>query len=81
MRIDVQLFAIAKQRAGASTIKVELPEPVTVGRLRHAIAAQHPSLGVLLPGMMVAVDDEYAGDEQAIEAESSVALIPPVSGG
>ena len=81
MRIDVQLFAIAKQRAGAATVAVELPEGATVGRLREAIAAQHPSLAGLLPGMMVAVDDEYAGDDHPIEAESSVALIPPVSGG
>jgi ThiS family len=36
---------------------------------------------VLLSKTMIAVDEEYAADDQVLAAGSRVAVIPPVSGG
>jgi molybdopterin converting factor subunit 1 len=79
--VTLRLFAVARQRAGAAEVGVELDGPATVGELRRAVAEQHPALAPLLPGMMVAVASEYAGDDREIREGEEVALIPPVSGG
>ena len=81
MTVNVRLFAVARQRAGSPEVAVELPEGATVADLRQAIAEQHPALAPLLPGMMVAVESDYAGDDRPIGPGAEVALIPPVSGG
>jgi molybdopterin converting factor subunit 1 len=80
-RLTIRLFAIAKERAGRSEITVELPLPGTVGDLRLVLAQQHPSLASLAPRVMIAVGAEYTTDEAMINPGSTVALIPPVSGG
>jgi molybdopterin converting factor subunit 1 len=79
--VIVRLFAVAKQRAGKAQVEVELALPSTVAIFRRALAQQHPELAELAPTVMIAVDSEYAADEIPIRTGSSVALIPPVSGG
>ena len=81
MSIRVRLFAIARQRAGAGEVHVDLPTGATVADLRTALGEQVPALRSVLPGVMIAVDAEYAADELAIPRGADVALIPPVSGG
>ena len=81
MVVDVQLFAVARQVAGAATLTVDLPSTARVADLRRALARAAPALADLLPRMMIAVDSEYADDDRAILERSEVAVIPPVSGG
>jgi len=81
MRVDVQLFAVARQRAGRPRVAVELPGGATVAELRRALAARCPELAALLPHLMIAVDAEYADDARPIPPGAEVAVIPPVSGG
>ena len=73
MRLTVRLFAGLKERAGAPTLELELPEPATVADVRSAFGAGLPYI--------VAVNRVYAGDEEPVRADDEVALIPPVSGG
>jgi molybdenum cofactor cytidylyltransferase len=79
--LTVRLFAVARERAGRSEIRVELPLLATVGDLRTAIADQHPALAPFVSRVMIAVDAEYASDELTIGRDACIALIPPVSGG
>jgi MoaE-MoaD fusion protein len=81
MHLSIKLFAVARQRAGADEIAVELPEGATVRDLRHALVEQHPPLADVLRHARLAVDNEYAGDAAVIPAGAEVAIIPPVSGG
>lgn len=81
MTVRVRMFALARERAGASEVKIAMAAPATVGDLRAALAAGFPGLAPLCAGALIAVDEEYAGDEIPIFAESRIALIPPVSGG
>jgi molybdopterin synthase catalytic subunit len=76
MQVTVRLFAMLRERAGASEVTVELPEGATV---RDALAA----LGDLADGMplVMAVNREYAPDDAPLGAGDELALIPPVSGG
>jgi molybdopterin synthase catalytic subunit len=73
MRLTVRLFAGLKERAGAPTVELELPEPATVADVRGAFGADVPYI--------VAVNRVYARDEEAVGAGDEIALIPPVSGG
>jgi molybdopterin converting factor subunit 1 len=81
MNVRVMLFAVARERAGAGEISVELPAAATVRQLRGAIAEQFPRLADVLTHARIAVANEYANDNSTIPAAAEIALIPPVSGG
>ena len=80
-RVRVLLFALAKDRAGCSELEIELKHGSTVADLRTALGERVPALRPLLSTVMIAVNEEYAGDDVPISAGSRLALIPPVSGG
>lgn len=81
MRVKVLLFAGVRQKIGAPEIEVELGEPATVATLRRQIAQIHPQAGPALAHCRVALDQEFARDDDPISASQEIALIPPVSGG
>ena len=81
MKVHVRLFALARQRAGRPEVVIELPEPATVADLKRLLTETLPELAPLASSLMIAVDSEYAGDDQVVGAGSEVAVIPPVSGG
>jgi molybdopterin converting factor subunit 1 len=81
VRINVKLFAVARQRIGANTIDVELPATATILALRGALVEQFPALTDVIPHIRFAVNSEYAADATTISPHSEIALIPPVSGG
>jgi molybdopterin converting factor subunit 1 len=80
--VRVQLFAAARDAAGIDTLWVEVPGgSETVAHLRLRIAEQSPALADLLPRCRLAVDDEFASDDDPVAIGQSVAVLPPVSGG
>lgn len=82
MRVQIRLFAVLRERAGADRIDVDLEgESATAEALKAAIAAQHPALEPLLGVVRVAVDEAFATSDTPIGPDSDIALIPPVSGG
>ncbi|HYZ71106.1 MAG TPA: molybdenum cofactor biosynthesis protein MoaE [Thermoleophilaceae bacterium] len=76
MQVTVRLFAMLRERAGANEVSLELPEGA---RVADAIAA----LGGVADGLplVMAVNREYAPDDQVLDPGDELALIPPVSGG
>jgi molybdopterin converting factor subunit 1 len=81
VKVVVQLFAVARERAGGPSVEIELPPGATVADLRHALAEQVPALSGMIAHLKFAVDQEYAADDVEISPRSQVACIPPVSGG
>lgn len=76
--IHVLLFAELQERVGKDVIQLN-ETFLTVRELKEKMEQQF-SLGDL-HSVMVAVNEEYAIDEDPIKAGDTVALIPPVSGG
>ncbi len=76
MQVQVRLFAALRERAGAGSVDVELPDGARVGDVWDALA-----LGDEPPGILFAVNKAYAEKDAALSAGDEVALIPPVSGG
>jgi MoaE-MoaD fusion protein len=70
------LFAGLRERAGSGSVDVELPEGAVVGDLWPAL-----DLGDEPPGLLYAVNREYAEATLPLTAGDEVAVIPPVSGG
>jgi MoaE-MoaD fusion protein len=82
MRVSVRLFAILRERAGASSIEIELPESATVDDALKALAQRRELSDVLarVPVRM-AVNREYAEPSCELRGGDELALITPVSGG
>lgn len=76
MEVTVRLFAVLRERAGSSSVPLELPEGATVA---DALAALEDVRGGV--ECVLAVNREYAPADQVLRAGDEVALIPPVSGG
>jgi molybdopterin converting factor subunit 1 len=81
MKIHVRLFAAARQLAHRDELEIECNEGATVADVRHAIAVACPALAPLLPHVRVAVNTEYADEQQVVGPDDQIACIPPVSGG
>ena len=64
MPSTILLFALAREKAGAQTLAVELPPNPTVGDLKTALALACPALAPLLSTLRFAVNSEYALDDQ-----------------
>jgi molybdopterin converting factor small subunit len=80
-KVTVRLFALARQLAGRGSIVLALPEGATVADLREALRRELPALGPLLARAMIAVNEDYAGDDAPVPPGTEAAVIPPVSGG
>lgn len=81
MRLEVKLFAVLAERAGAASLVLEdLPASLCVGELKAELARRHPELGSLehVAGVL---GTAYAPDSQALAEGDEVAFLPPVSGG
>jgi molybdopterin synthase catalytic subunit len=76
VEVTVKLFAVLRERAGASEVRLELPDGA---RVRDAI----DSLAEVTAGVPVvmAVNREYADAEMVLAPDDELALVPPVSGG
>jgi molybdopterin synthase catalytic subunit len=81
MRIDVQLFATLRDRAGSKTVSVNVAEGATVAQLLERVAAEYPTLAPALPSAVIAVNQEFAFPPTPVREGDEVALFPPVSGG
>ncbi len=76
MKVAVKLFAGLRERAGTGGRDLELPPGAHVADVWRAL-----ELGSEPPGLLYAVNKEYAERERALADGDEVALIPPVSGG
>ncbi|MEZ6066261.1 MAG: MoaD/ThiS family protein [Planctomycetaceae bacterium] len=85
MTVRVQLFAAARDLAGAASLEVDLPDgpdvSVNVAALRAALLRSAPRLERLASTLLIAVNSEYATDATKIVEGAEIAAFPPVSGG
>jgi MoaE-MoaD fusion protein len=82
MRVTVRLFAILRDRAGARSIDIELPERATVADALQILGQRSELTDALtrIPVRM-AVNRDYANPDSELHSGDELALIPPVSGG
>jgi molybdopterin converting factor subunit 1 len=81
MNVHVQLFARARDLAGASSVQLQVGPEATVAALREALIASQPALTPIAGSLHVAVNGDYAADTVTIPPRAEIACFPPVSGG
>jgi MoaE-MoaD fusion protein len=81
MELTIRLFATLKDRAGQDRITLQLSQPATVQTLLDALAEAYPTLQPSLPTALVAINQNFAFAETAVQPGDEIALFPPVSGG
>lgn len=79
--MNVLLFARLRDLAAAEAIELPYRDGETVQELRRRLAEKIPAMASLLARSAIAVNGDYAKDEQAIVLDDEIAVIPPVSGG
>ncbi len=81
MKISVRLFATLRQKAGWSERTLSLPEGATVRDLMAQLDAGPEALDLQRRTIYVAINEEYAKADQALNDGDTVGIFPPVSGG
>lgn len=76
--INILLFAHLQEIAGEENLKIEATS-ITVSELKSKLTQEYGLKD--LQNVMVAVNEEYANNDDTINNGDTVALIPPVSGG
>jgi MoaE-MoaD fusion protein len=76
MQVRVRLFAGLRERAGAGELELELPDGALVRDALHQVRTLTEGVPVVM-----AVNQEYAGEDAVLSSGDELALIPPVSGG
>ncbi|HWH64230.1 MAG TPA: MoaD/ThiS family protein [Ginsengibacter sp.] len=78
--MKILAFGIVKDIFNNSMIDVTVENESTIDILKKELEAKYPRLGQL-GSYMVAINNEYASDDDVVNAVDEIAIIPPVSGG
>jgi molybdopterin synthase sulfur carrier subunit len=76
--VKILLFADLRDKFGSGELEIEA-EGKTVKELKALL--ENLNNHINLDSVMVAVNEEFTGEESIIKNSDLVALIPPVSGG
>ncbi|HGA0510264.1 molybdopterin converting factor subunit 1 [Bacillus pacificus] len=76
--IEVLLFAYLQEELSKSSLHIDC-ENITVARLKEVLIKKYNV--VISSEIMVAINEEYANEDDIIQTGDVVAMIPPVSGG
>ncbi|MDR4984902.1 molybdopterin converting factor subunit 1 [Bacillus cereus] len=76
--IEVLLFAHLQEEASKPALHIDC-ENITVAELREVLIKKYNV--AFSSEIMVAINEEYANEDDIIQTDDVVAMIPPVSGG
>jgi molybdopterin synthase sulfur carrier subunit len=80
MKVEIALFGITKEIIGKDKLSLDLQEDSKVAQVMEKLYTHYPQLKNL-KSLLIAVNSEYAEQEQVLNEKDEIALIPPVSGG
>jgi len=81
MKCAVLVFAQLAESIGQRTFTIDLPDDATVRDALDKLAADHDSIAAMKDRIAVAIDERYQPMTTRLTEGSTIALIPPVSGG
>jgi molybdopterin converting factor subunit 1 len=80
-QIKLLFFATIRDKAGARSMDLDIPNEMTVQGLKEKLGNEYPNLKDSLKSVLVSVNHEYSFDDAVIPSNAEIALFPPVSGG
>ena len=81
MRIKLLYFAVLRDLVGKREEVIEIEQGADISAMLAHLGHLQPRLAGLLDRVAVAVNHQYATNEQILKEGDEVALLPPVSGG
>jgi len=78
--MKITAFGITRDILGCRELVLEKKNAGSVRELRDYLLAKYPEIG-RLKSLAIAVNQQYASDDEALSEDSEIVLIPPVSGG
>lgn len=81
LKIKALFFGRLSESVSPIPVEVEVPEGATVAVVRRDLGTKFPQVEKLLLTCMMAVNAEFATDENRLSPGDEVAFLPPVSGG
>ena len=80
-KVRVLFFATLSDYTNQRQVEMELPDNLNVSEFRQVIVKKFPNLLVPIRTSLIAINKEYAFDEDLIVQDAEIAIFPPVSGG
>jgi molybdopterin synthase catalytic subunit len=81
IRVRLLYFGAAREEVGRAEEQLEVCAPATAASVFAEVLEAHPALRRFGRSLLVAVNEEYAGQDAQVRAGDEVAIFPPVSGG
>ncbi|MGE0599488.1 MAG: molybdopterin converting factor subunit 1 [Dehalococcoidia bacterium] len=81
MEVTVLLFASIAEKAGTRRLSLPARDGDTVASIRDRLVERFPQLSDSIPTLLYALNEEYVKEWEPVPPGSTLALIPPVSGG
>lgn len=79
--VTIEFYGVLQQITGCKTTEIDFIHGMTAEQLLQKLTGQWPDLETRLKRTAVAVGDELINRNHPLRAGTTVALIPPVSGG
>jgi len=80
-RAKVLFFANLREKTGVREAEIEFPLGTTVSEIKKRLLEMYPGLAPNMDTIIVAMNHEFAFDENPVPDGAEIALFPPVSGG
>ena len=80
-KIKLLFFATIRDRAGAKSMEMDIPDDLTIQALKEKLSADYPYLKDSMKSVLITINREYAFDETVVPPHAEIGMFPPVSGG
>jgi molybdopterin synthase catalytic subunit len=80
-RARVLFFATLRDKTGVREITIEFPQGSSISDIKMMMLEKYPGIKLIMESMIVALNHEFAFDEDVVPNEAEIAMFPPVSGG
>jgi MoaE-MoaD fusion protein len=74
-------FATLRDKAGVREAEIEFPQGTKISEIKRLVLDKYPGLKQNMDSIIVALNHEFAFDEDIVPNEAEIAIFPPVSGG
>ncbi len=81
IRVTVEFWGPASDLVDAHSVQMSMDSTATVSVLRSMLMTRFSQLGPMSNSLRLAVNEEFAGENDPLRDGDIVAVIPPVSGG